>query len=126
MLTLDKTSRTPIYEQIIEGIQREILLGILKPLDQLPSIRETAVLLSANPNTVQKSYLILEERGIIQMHHGKGCFVSENAYLTLNNRIRAKLSDIEALTTELALAGIPKEDVIASVERSYKNTSEKK
>ena len=126
MLTLDKTSRIPIYEQIIEGIQREILLGILKPFDQLPSIRETAVLLSANPNTVQKSYLLLEERGIIQMQHGKGCFVSENAFQILNNRLRAKLSDVKALTTELALAGIPKEEVISIVEESYKNASGKK
>ncbi|MBO7254629.1 MAG: GntR family transcriptional regulator [Clostridia bacterium] len=126
MLTLDKTTRTPIYEQIIEGLQREILLGILKPLDQLPSIREVAVMLSANPNTVQKSYILLEERGIIQMQHGKGCFVSENAYQILNNRLRTKLSDIKALTNELALAGIPKEEIISVVESSYKNATEKK
>ncbi len=126
MLTLDKTSRTPIYEQIIEGIQREILLGILKPLDQLPSIREVAVILSANPNTVQKSYILLEERGIIQMQQGKGCFVSENAYQILNSRLRSKLSDIKALTIELALAGIPKKEIISVVESSYQSATEKK
>ncbi len=126
MLELDKTSRVPIYEQIIEGIQREILTGILKPLDQLPSIREVAVLLSANPNTVQKSYILLEERGIIRMQHGKGCFVSENAKQILKDRMKTKLSSIKALTNELALAGIPLEEIFSVVESSYKNATDKK
>ncbi len=126
MLELDKTSRVPIYEQIIEGIQRDILTGTLKPLDQLPSIREVAVFLSANPNTVQKSYILLEERGIIRMQHGKGCFVAENANQILRDRMKSKLSTIKALTNELALAGIPMEEIISVVEGSYKNATEKK
>ena len=126
MLELDKTSRVPIYEQIIEGIQRDILTGTLKPLDQLPSIREVAVFLSANPNTVQKSYILLEEIGIIRMQHGKGCFVAENANQILRDRMKSKLSTIKALTNELALAGIPMEEIISVVEGSYKNATEKK
>ena len=53
MLVVDKMSRVPIYEQIEEGIKREIITGILKEREQLPSIRELSVILATNPNTVQ-------------------------------------------------------------------------
>ena len=56
MINLDYQSRTPIYEQIVNGIEKYVAVGILKEKVQIPSIREMASNLGINPNTVKKSY----------------------------------------------------------------------
>jgi GntR family transcriptional regulator len=119
MLVIDKISRIPIYEQIVEGIQREILLGLIKPSEQLPSIRELALTLSANPNTIQKAFIELDRRGIIISSPGRGCYVAENALETLKSHLKAKLSEITSLSKELATGGIPEEDVVSAVKIGY-------
>ena len=65
MINLDYQSRTPIYEQIISQIEKYVALGVLKPKEQIPSIREMASVLGINPNTVKKAYSILESRNIL-------------------------------------------------------------
>ena len=55
MINLDYTSRTPIYEQIVNEIEKFVALGILKEKEQIPSIRELASTLGINPNTVKKA-----------------------------------------------------------------------
>ena len=65
MINLDYQSRIPIYEQIVDGIEKYVALGILKEKTQIPSIREMAGNLGINPNTVKNSYDILENRGVI-------------------------------------------------------------
>lgn len=119
MLTIDKISRTPIYEQIVEGIEREILLGFIKPSEQLPSIRELALTLSANPNTVQKAFLELDRRGIIISAPGRGCFVSEDAKNILMQRSKLKLEDIKRISKELFQAGITEEQIISAVKEAF-------
>jgi GntR family transcriptional regulator len=119
MLVIDKISRIPIYEQIVEGIQREILLGLIKPSEQLPSIRELALTLSANPNTIQKAFIELDRRGIIISSPGRGCYIAENALETLKSHLKAKLSEITSLSKELATGGIPEEDVVSAVKIGY-------
>ena len=56
IISLDYQSRTPIYEQIIKEVERYVALNILKPNEQIPSIRELATNLGINPNTVKKAY----------------------------------------------------------------------
>ncbi len=77
MLNLDYQTRTPIYEQIVNQIERYVALGILNPKDQIPSIRELAGQLGINPNTVKKSYDILENKKIITTISTKGTFIRE-------------------------------------------------
>ena len=64
MINLDYTSRTPIYEQIVNEIEKYVALGILKEKEQIPSIREMASSIGINPNTVKKAYEILENKNI--------------------------------------------------------------
>jgi len=78
IISLDYQSRTPIYEQIIKEIERYVALGILKPNQQIPSIRELAASLGINPNTVKKAYTILENKKIIVSISTKGTFICEN------------------------------------------------
>ena len=64
-INIDYGKRVPIYEQIVEEIERMVTLGILLPNTQMPSIRDLACALSINPNTVKKAYDILDSKGII-------------------------------------------------------------
>lgn len=78
MITIDYTDRTPVYEQIINSIERLIVLGVMQEDEKLPSVRSLGIELSTNPNTIQKAYTALENRGIIYSVKGIGNFVSKN------------------------------------------------
>ncbi len=66
MIQIDPRSSTPIYEQIIQQLKELCLKGIMKPGDKLPSVRELATIIIANPNTVSKAYKELERDGVIE------------------------------------------------------------
>ena len=78
MFQLDFKSGAPICDQIVNGFIKLKALGVLKGGDQLPSVRALASKFSVNPNTVQKSYAILEANGIIYSVKGKGSFMSDD------------------------------------------------
>ena len=81
MIGIDLQNRKPIYEQIVERFQTMIVIGILEPDSQMPSVRSLAMELSINPNTIQKAYSLLEQEGYIYPVKGRGNFVSGNAGL---------------------------------------------
>lgn len=119
MLLIDKLSSKPVYEQIIDGIERNILLGIYPPGSVLPSLRELSGMLSINPNTIQKSYGELTRRGVICPSPGSGCYVSPQALDILRSRAEDKLSLIRSIAEELRMAGIPRGDVLATIAEVY-------
>lgn len=79
MLNIDPASGTPIYLQIIEQIRHGIGMGAFRPGDALPTIRELALQLRVNPNTVAKAIKELEREGLLVTRVGKGSFVSDAA-----------------------------------------------
>lgn len=115
MLLIDKFSGKPVYEQLIEGIERDVLLGVFAEGEQLPSLRELSAALSINPNTIQKSYAELTRRGVILPSKGSGCYVSPNAREMLRRAAVEKLQALSALADELRLAGVSDEDIAAAV-----------
>ncbi|MDA8352053.1 MAG: GntR family transcriptional regulator [Firmicutes bacterium] len=70
---------SPIYLQLSDRIQRQILRGELKPGEKLPSVREMAMFSQVNPNTVQRTYNELERMGIVETRRGQGTFITEDA-----------------------------------------------
>ena len=122
MLVIDKFSRKPIYEQVIEGIERDIITGILSEKEQLPSIRELSAMLSVNPNTIQKAFQELDRNGVIISGQGRGCFVADGAVLKIRERLSVKLAEIEDIASELAQAGIEEDKVLDAVRRAYTKT----
>lgn len=116
---VDKSARTPIYEQLIESIEREIAAGVLRENEKLPSIRELAVALSINPNTIQKAFLELDRAGLIVSYAGRGCFVAPDARERLRAKRMGALAEVEALARSLSAAGIDEESVIEAVRRAY-------
>ncbi len=125
MLVIDKFSRKPIYEQLIEGIEREVMTGLLREKEQLPSIRELSVTLGVNPNTIQKAFLELDRTGVILASQGRGCFVAEGARDAIREKLMGRVSDIRRLASELASAGI-EEDILLSAIRSAYEENERK
>ena len=115
MLLIDKLSGKPVYEQIIEGIERNILMGIYPEGSVLPSLRELSVTLGINPNTIQKSYAELIRRGVIVPSPGSGTYVAPDAKERIREATVEKISMLEDLVAELALADVPKGDVLATV-----------
>jgi GntR family transcriptional regulator len=79
---IDFRSSVPVYRQVIQAINLEMLSGRLQPGDQLPPIRELAKILKLNPNTVAKAYYNLEEEGFIESKRGSGNWVNDK-----NNRL---------------------------------------
>lgn len=77
MLSIDKTSSKPYYEQLVLSVKESVIQGVLQPGDQLPSVRETAKQLLMNPNTVSKAYKQLEAEQVIVTVKGKGTFIKE-------------------------------------------------
>lgn len=75
MILLDYRDARPIYVQICDGFREQIVTGILRTDDKLPSVRELATQLTINPNTIQRSYRELELQGWVTTVPGKGCFV---------------------------------------------------
>ncbi|HEX9161034.1 MAG TPA: GntR family transcriptional regulator [Thermoanaerobaculia bacterium] len=74
---IDPRDPTPIYAQLDRAIRVAIAHGKLKPGDQLPTVRQLAVDLRVNANTVAKVYLALEREGIVQTKRGVGTFISD-------------------------------------------------
>ena len=72
MFRINQRSAQPIYEQILENVETLIINGVLLKDEQLPSVRSVARDLAVNPNTIQKAYGLLEERGIIYSRPGRG------------------------------------------------------
>jgi len=86
MILIDYKDRRPIYEQVIERFQQMILCGALQSNTPMPSVRNLAIELSLNPNTIQRAYQELERAGYIYTIKGKGSFVSETATAAANKR----------------------------------------
>ena len=76
---IDNQSGVPFYRQIIEQLKYAISRGNLSPGDRLPTVRQLAVDLAINPNTVVRAYRQLEIEGVIETHQGSGTFVGNHA-----------------------------------------------
>ena len=74
-MSLDTASGVPIYRQIVDWVRVRIAGGRLAPGDQLPTVRQMAVDLNVNVNTVARAYLELERMGVVNALQGKGTFV---------------------------------------------------
>ena len=119
MFSVDTMSRTPVYEQIIEQLQKIILTGIMTAGDQMPSVRSLSVTLKTNPNTIQKAYSELDRRGLTYSVPGRGVFISEEAKCIIQENDRKKLSELITLVRDLSMAGISREEVIACINEIY-------
>ncbi len=119
MFQIDSMSRKPVYEQIIEQIERMILMDVIKSGDQIPSVRSVSMTHSINPRTILKAYTDLDNRGLIQSVPGKGYFVCKEAKENLMQKGRKKLNDLSRLISELFMSGITKREIVDCIDRVF-------
>ena len=117
-LTLDHRHPTPLYAQLERGIRAAIATGRLATGDQLPTVRELAVELKVNANTVARVYLDLERSGVLQTRRGIGTFVAP-AGVPAPARRSVRDPELKALVQrcldEAAVRGFSAEDVLKQV-----------
>jgi DNA-binding transcriptional regulator YhcF (GntR family) len=77
---LDLQTGVPVYRQIVDQVRGAVASGALHPGDQLPTVRQLAVDLEVNPNTVVRAYRELEYGGLLETHQGTGTFISEQKF----------------------------------------------
>lgn len=105
-------SDRPIFIQIIEKIQMDIISGVYKPGDKLPSVRELAAEASVNPNTMQKALSELERTGLVYSQRTSGRFITEDQNMI--NELKSKLAKeiISQFLENMQKLGFQKEDAI--------------
>jgi GntR family transcriptional regulator len=96
ILQIDFRSGLPIYIQIVNQVQAQVAGGILKPGDQLPTVRALAEELRVNFNTVARAYRILDEARIISTQQGRGTYITEIPPPQVTEKLRKE--SLEALT----------------------------
>lgn len=119
MFQIDPLNRIPVYEQLIKQIERFVLTGVFKPLDQVPSVRVLSLELSVNPNTVQKAYSQMENDGILQSVPGKGRFVTQEAKAAIGRQRREQLEALRMKLKEFSMAGISREEIVECLDEVY-------
>ena len=117
ILQIDFRSGLPIYIQIVNQVQAQIAAGILKPGDQLPTVRQLAVDLRVNANTVARVYSDLERAGVLETRRGVGSFVRATADEARPRREHEKR--LRALATRIladaAASGFTREEIVAAL-----------
>ena len=124
---LDFHSGLPIYTQIANQIQGRVANGMLKPGDQLPTVRALALELRVNFNTVARAYRILDEERIISTQQGRGTYISEKPPPKMTERLRRE--SLEGLTQrfvgEAMRLGFTQQEIRQMVSDHLKSWKEK-
>jgi GntR family transcriptional regulator len=115
MIQLDYSDHRPLYEQIREKIKALIICGIWSPHDQIPTIREMAISLTINPNTVQKAYKDLESESYIYAVKGKGSFVASRTSAVNERRLEELKERLRPILQDLSFLGLTDQDAAALV-----------
>ena len=108
-------SDRPIFIQIIERIQTDIISGVYKPGDKLPSVRELAQEASVNPNTMQKALSELERTGLVYSQRTSGRFITEDTAMIENPKSELAKEIIEQFLDRMKKLGIQKEEAISLI-----------
>jgi GntR family transcriptional regulator len=122
MVQIDPRDATPIYAQLERAIRVEIASGKLKPGQQLPTVRQLAVDLRVNANTVAKVYLALEREGIVQTKRGVGTFISDQRQPDMHeaHRERRLRELVDRLLADAASIGFSSRDTSRYLARRVK------
>jgi len=128
ILQIDFRSGLPIYTQIVNQLQAQVVGGVLKPGDQLPTVRALAEELRVNFNTVARAYRILDEARIISTQQGRGTYITDVPPPNVSERLRRE--SLEALTqryiSEAMRLEFPKSEISQMVKDQLKAWNEER
>lgn len=117
-IQIDQKSGVPLYRQIIEQVEFGVARGDLHPGDQLPTVRQLAVQLSINPNTVLRAYREMEIKGLLDTQQGSGTYVSmQRPEIDKNERTRMLDQILVELLARASRYGFTVEEVLDGLRR---------
>ncbi len=120
-IQLDLKSGVPFYRQIIDQVKSAIATGQLEPGDRLPTVRQLAVDLSVNPNTVSRAYTELELTGLVDTHMGSGTFVGQKKVEQDEVERRRILNEIsQEFLSRASTHGFTLNDILENLEQRKK------
>jgi GntR family transcriptional regulator len=122
---LDDASGVPVYRQLIDQVMGGMAAGVLSGGHQLPTVRQVAVDLSINPNTVVRAYRELEIRGVLETQQGTGTFISHQKVKRDDVERQRQLNQLVAdFVARAGAAGFTIDDLLEQL-RERLNGSEK-
>ena len=110
----------PIYLQLMERIQQDIVSGIYKPGDRLPSVRDLAVEAAVNPNTMQKALSELERSGLVYSQRTSGRFITEDTQLLDEMKTSLASEHILQFLEKMKQLVFQKEETAALIQKALK------
>lgn len=120
MFLVNPKSKQPLYEQLVEQLRRQLILGGMEAGAAMPSVRQLATELGINPNTIQKAYRRMEEEGMIISVPGRGSFVSDDLADMLKRQRAEQLEQTRKMISLCRDMGLPKNTIDEIVETVYK------
>lgn len=123
MFLLNPQSKLPLYEQLVEQLRKQIVLGNAAPGSPLPSVRQLSVELGVNPNTIQKAYREMEQEGLIVSLPSRGSFVTSDVARMQERQRAAELANLEKALRLCREIGISYTSVQALTNKVYKEES---
>ncbi|MBP3541689.1 MAG: GntR family transcriptional regulator [Clostridia bacterium] len=120
MFLVNPKSKQPLYEQLVEQLRRQLILGGMEAGAAMPSVRQLATELGINPNTIQKAYRRMEEEGMIISVPGRGSFVSDDLADMLKRQRTEQLEKTRQMISLCREMGLPKNTIDEIVETVYK------
>src|SRR5688572_5488433 len=117
-ILIDESDARPIYRQVADEIRRLIAGGALAEGEALPSVRQVAVDLGVNLNTIAGAYRELQAEGLVTIRHGSGAVVASRKTATKDaGELRKPL---QSALTALVLAGVPRNEIVSLVRRELR------
>lgn len=110
-------SSKPIYLQIADRVYYRLIRSELSPGDKLPSVREMAVQMKVNPNTIQRTYSEMERLGIVETRRGQGTFIAERSDLIAELKDRLTKDVFKRFIQEMAELGLSPEEMIDGIKQ---------
>ena len=120
VLTVDPRSGVPIYVQIIEQVKRSVALGILRTGEQLPTVKQLALDLTINANTVLRAYRELERDEVVETSPGRGTFVRDNGSTNSPKAVASELARdaVDVALREAKSVGLSRNDVRELIDKA--------
>jgi GntR family transcriptional regulator len=107
-------SGVPAYLQLVQQVRQAVRLGVLRPGDQLPTVKEVVGTLTINPNTVLRAYRELDHEGLVEGRRGVGTFVADGAAPPPRDDLEELRPALQRWITRARAAGL-EEDAIATL-----------
>ncbi len=120
---LDGRSGVPTYLQLVQQVKQALQLGILRPGDQLPTVKEVVGSLAINPNTVLKAYRELDHEGLAEGRRGQGTFVSSELAPMPPDDLKALRSSLQRWIERARAAGLGDDNMVVLLTDTLRSES---